>query len=64
MILGNLLRKLNFWSLLNHSIPISSERNKVIILIGKRRKKGMEKEGRMTGGRGGKRGGGEGGRGV
>lgn len=55
IILGNLLRKINFFTQLNNSIPISSERKKVIILTDKKGKeeKGKE-EGRERGGEGGR----------
>ena len=51
IILGNQLRKINFFTQLNNSIPISSERKKVIILTDKKGKeeKGKE-EGRERGG--------------
>lgn len=54
-ILGNLLRKINFLAQLNNSIPISSERKKVIILTDKtgKEEKGKE-EGRERGGEGGR----------
>lgn len=55
IILGNLLRKINFFTQLNNSIPISSERKKMIILTDKKGKeeKGKE-EGRERGGEGGR----------
>lgn len=55
IILGNQLRKINFFTQLNNSIPISSERKKVIILTDKKGKeeKGKE-EGRERGGEGGR----------
>ena len=55
IILGNQLRKINFFTQLNNSIPISSERKKMIILTDKKGKeeKGKE-EGRERGGEGGR----------
>lgn len=65
IILSNLLRKINFWSQLNIFIPFfPPERNKLVILIGKRRmdlwkkgggrskqKKRSEREGQSAGGK-------------
>lgn len=55
VILGNLLRNINFLMQRNNSIPISSERKKVIMLTGRKGKeeKGKE-EGRERGGEGGR----------
>lgn len=46
IILGNLLRNINFLMQLNNFIPISSERKKVIILTGR---KGKEEKGKEEG---------------